>query len=584
MHSLPPGTRRPSAWQLIIPYWVSRDSWKGWLLLATQLALMFSAVYVAVWSNQLDGEVVDAMVKREWEGLWQVLLTSLAVSLLAIGVSLLSAYLISEMLRYQWRSWMTRWFIEAWTQRQAFYAIERDGLVDNPDQRIAEDIETFIQLTLTLSLGTVRVVVTTITFSVVLWHLSGTLEFSVAGQDFAITGYMVYLAFAYALGSLLVSHYAGRQLIGLFNRRQSVEANFRYRGMQLRENAEQIAFYNAGPRECQRLLDSFSDVKGNWRDIIVRTCKMMLARDIYVQTGSILPTLGALPRYLSGAISLGDVTRITGAFNSVYQSLSFFTQAYVGFAEWLAVGNRLRDLSSAIHRSEQPTRSLEVLEAPQDGLDTTSLRLERPDGEVISAIPALRIGAGERWLIRGPSGAGKSTLLRAIAGIWPYGQGTVRLPRHAKLMFLPQRSYIPHDRLKAALCYPAAADSFDDATCRVALRVVQLPELADQLDANVHWQQHLSGGEQQRLAVARALLHKPDYLFLDEATSALDAATEQTLYEALLAQLPGITLISVAHRETLEAFHDHTLEVVAAPLLPDAPSGGLLHSIQRDTI
>lgn len=555
---------RPSILQLILPYWKSRENWKGWLLLILQIILMFGGVYVAIWSNQLDGEVVDAMVQRQWDGLWQVLTLSLAVSLVAIIVSLLSAYLVNEGLRYQWRSWMTQWYIEAWTKHCAYYGIERDASVDNADQRIAEDVESFVQLTLTLTLGTLRVVVTTASFTVVLWSLSGTLQFSWAGYDISIPGYMVYLAYLYAIGSLLVSHFTGRQLIALFNRKQTVEANFRYRGMQLRENAEQIAFYDGGDRERQRLLDSFNDVKGNWRNIIVRTCKMMLARDMYIQTGSIVPTVAALPRYLSGAISLGDVTRITGAFNSVYSSLSFFTQAYIGFAEWKAVSNRLRDLSAAIHSSHRHTdqhANLQVLPHNKAEIYSSGLTLTRPNAEHILTANEIHIQAGEKWLIRGPSGTGKSTLLRAISGIWPYGQGQIYTPKDQHMMFIPQRSYIPTGTLKAALCYPNDSRNFTDRACVDVLSVVQLQHLAEQLSTEDRWQQKLSGGEQQRLAFARALLQKPDFLFLDEATSAIDPETEQSLYQAVIAMLPKATIISVAHRESLETYHDNILNL-----------------------
>ncbi|MCD7099211.1 ABC transporter ATP-binding protein/permease [Stenotrophomonas sp. MMGLT7] len=558
--------------QIILPYWKSRQSWKGWLLLALQLTLMFGGVYIAVWSNKLDGLVVDAMVGRQWDGLWQVLALALCAGLLAVMVRLLSAYLTSEGLKYQWRSWLTRWYVDAWTQHGTYYGIERDASVDNADQRISQDIEMFVELTLSLTLGTIRVVVTTVTFTAVLWGLSGTLEFDVGGRHFAIPGYMVYLAYAYALGSLLVSHLAGRQLIGLFNRRQTVEADFRYRGMQLRENAEQVAFYDGGERERQRLLSSFDDVRGNWLAIMLRTCKMMLARDMYVEVGSILPTLASLPRYLSGAISLGDVTRITGAFNTLYGSLSFFTQAYVSFTTWRAVGNRLRDLSAAIAHARDMPRGIELERITGQEIATGPITLARPAGESIATLPPLQLGRGERWLIRGNSGAGKSTLLRAVAGIWPYGRGRVSLPASARLMFLPQRSYIPYGSLKAALCYPGEPHAFSDEACREALVAVRLPALAERLGERDRWQQKLSGGEQQRLAIARALLHRPDFLFLDEATSALDPDTEQALYATLLERLPGSTLVSVAHRRELEAFHDRVFELEGTGAAAAAPA------------
>lgn len=554
---------RPSILQLILPYWLNKENWKGWILLALKIVLIFTVVYIAVWANELDGQVVDAMVKREWNGLWQVLLMALGAGVLHVIISLFSAYLIGESQQYQWRSWMTKWLIEKWTNHCAFYGIERDASVDNADQRIAQDVERFVDLTLNLTLSTLQVVVSTVSFTIVLWHLSGTLQFSAWGYDFSITGYMVYIAYLYAIGSLLISHFTGKQLITLFNDKQTVEANFRYQGMQLRENAEQVAFYDGGQRECQRLVACFEDVKGNWRAIIVRTCKMMLARDVYVQTGSILPTAAALPRYLSGAISLGDVTRITGAFGSVTSSLSFFTQAYVGFAEWKAVSNRLRDLIGAVEQNQYEAESAKISlnHSDKDEIYTSSLNLTRPNGEVISHAPEIHIRHGERWLIQGKSGAGKSTILRAIAGIWPYGQGQIFIPQHQKLMFLPQRSYIPTGTLKAALCYPNDSLHFNNDVCINMLKLVHLETLVEKLNTEDRWQQKLSGGEQQRLAFARALLQQPDFLFLDEATSAIDPETEQSLYQSVIAILPNAAIISVAHRESLTQYHDHILNL-----------------------
>ncbi|OUY05888.1 ABC transporter ATP-binding protein/permease [Acinetobacter populi] len=557
---------RPSIWQLIKPYWTSKQSWKGWILLTLQLILMFTITYVAVWANKLDGAVVDAMVERKWDGLWQVILMAMLAGLLSSILFLVSSFLVGESLRYQWRSWLTHYFIEKWTRFHAYYSIERDGSVDNADQRISEDIEKFIESTLTLVIGPIRVTVMAVSFTMVLWSLSGTLEFSMGGYDFAIPGYIVYIVYAYCIGDLLITHYTGRPLIQLFNKRQTVEANFRYLGMQLRENAEQIAFYHGGDREQQRLLSYFEGIKGNWRSRIATTAKMMFARNVYDLPSTYLPTLAALPRYLSGAISLGDVTRIAGAFDRVKQSLAFFPQAYVSFAEWKAVSDRLRNLLAAINKATDEhadAANIATISTEKPEIYSSGLTLTRPNGQHINTTTAIRIQAGEKWLIRGPSGAGKSTLIRAIAGIWPYGQGEISIPQHQELMFLPQRSYIPNGTLKAALCYPNDRSSFTDQACIDVLSQVRLEHLTSQLSQEDRWQQKLSGGEQQRLAFARALLQKPDFLFLDEATSAIDPKTEQVLYTTLLEQLPDSALISVAHRESLEKFHGHIFELDA---------------------
>ncbi len=563
---------RPRLRDLILPYWTSRDSWRGWILLAIKVVLMFTSVYLAVWSNKLSGQVVDAMVKREWDGLLPVLALAWTAGMLTMLVSMVVSFTVLEFLQYEWRTSMTRWFLHEWTRHRTYYAIERDGCVDNADQRISQDIARFVELTLFLLLNPIHVVVSAVSFTFVLWKLSGTLSFTFQGIDFAIPGYMVYLVYAYSAGALLVSHLAGRPLIKLFNVRQTVEANFRYQGMQLRENAEQIAFYDGGDQERRRMEQSFEAVRENWRAIIFRTVKMVLARETYLHTGSLLPTAAALPRYLSGAISMGDVTRISGAFVQVSSSLTFFTQAYANFTEWWALGNRLRDLLGAVEAVRAQPTEIHIDRTGGTDIAVQGLALRKPGGEPLANIPPLRLQQGERWLLRGTSGAGKSTLLRAVAGIWPYGEGEIRHPGAGRLMFLPQRSYIPQGTLKAALCYPGQPGDFDDERVRQVLREVRLPELADRLHDTDRWQQKLSGGEQQRLAIGRALLQRPDYLFLDEATSALDPDTEQALYQALLEALPHGTLVSVAHRESLAGYHDHVLDLTSLRGSAAAPS------------
>lgn len=552
--------KRPGFLDLLLPFWKSPESIKAYVYVAITLIIMFGGVSLAVWSNKLDGQVVDAMVGRQWGGLWPVMTLALVVSIGTVMTGILQAS-VSSLLDRRWRTWMTERFLKAWTRNDAYYDIEREGVVDNADQRIAQDIERFVQLSLTLSLGVIGVTVRVISFTLVLWSLSGTLEFTVGRWNVAIPGYMVYLAYLYAFSVLLITHLTGRQLTGLFMMRQKVEADFRYLGMQLRENAEQIAFYRGAERERQRLSARFEDVRRNWLDIIIRTAKMMFSRDVYVQAMTIVPTLAALPRYLGGAISLGDVTRVVGAFNTLNGSLSYFYQAYVGYAEWRGCGNRLRDLQWAIDRAAVQSQGVVVSHHDEAVIALGATTLNKPSGETISCIEPLRIGAGERWLIRGRSGAGKSTLLRAIAGLWPFGSGEVRLPRDARLMFLPQRSYIPFGTLKAALCYPGNPQDFSDAACLAALDACLLTGQGDQLHVEDRWQQKLSGGEQQRLAVARAILHQPDFLFLDEATSALDGDTEAGLYDAILNHLPNAAIVSVAHREALEGLHDRVLEM-----------------------
>lgn len=560
MHVRKPKAARPSYWQIILPFWRSEQKWMALAMLALVICIGFSLTWLWLQSNRLNGEVVDATVGRNWQLLWPVLLASVAVAVANSAVSYIKVVVL-ELLKLRWRTWMTHRYLQAWTLRVTYYDVEREQRVDNTDQRIAEDVARFVEMTLDFVVNLIYVVSSTITFTVVLWKLGGALTLELAELKFSIPGYQVWLVYAYSISVVLVTHYFGRQLIGLLNHRQSVEANFRFLGMQLRENAEQIAFYNGGRREAERMEESFEKVRKNKVAIIWRTFKVSLVRDGYMDLFKILPTLASLPRYLAGAISLGDMTRIVGAFDAVKQSLSWFVQAYIGFVEWVAIGNRLCELSAALHAPRGKYDDIRVERRTQTQVAASSLYLRRPEGTALAHLAPLRIEAGERWLLRGRSGSGKSTMLRALAGLWPHGQGEVTLPREATLMFLPQRSYIPAGTLKAALCYPSEPQTFLDTDCQEVLSACRLESYIDALGDEDRWQTRLSGGEQQRLAVARALLHRPEFLFLDEATSALDPATEQALYVALRERLPRTALVSVAHRQQLEAFHEHIFEI-----------------------
>lgn len=555
--TLPDDGNRPGVWQLIRPYWVSSEKWLAMALIAVILTINFTTTYAFVALNKLHGQLTDALVGLDWPLISSTMVKSLAIGTISTLLPLVSVLAINY-LTLRWRTWMTARYVERWTQGPAYYQLERDNLISNGDQRIAEDINLFTDVTINLSTNIINVVVNVVTFTIMLWGLSGALSIPLGSRSFSIPGYMVIAVYVYSFAHLALAHWLGKVLIGVNMNKQTVEADFRFLGMQVRENAEQIAFFGGGEREGRRLLSRFIRVRENTLLMMRKTFKLNFFQSMFSQVFSPLPTLLALPLLLSGKITMGGLTQITMAYGMLLSTLAFFPQAYQSFTNWVALANRLRDMLWALNKARDRPAGIR-LENRGASLCCEALTLLRPDGAVLSRLPHWQVKAGERWVVRGRSGSGKSTLLRACAGLWPFGEGTITRPLAARTLFLPQKSYIPVGTLKSALAYPDEPEAFTDLQYRQALTDCCLAERIDSLTQSNRWQQVLSGGEQQRLAMARVLLHRPDFIFLDEATSALDPHTERRLYQALLEHLPGSTIISVAHRKELEHFHQHIL-------------------------
>ncbi|MGE1153295.1 ABC transporter ATP-binding protein/permease [Pseudomonas kitaguniensis] len=555
---------RPSLAQLLLPYWVSKDRYWAWGLVAIILSISFGGIYVSLLATEVVAHTTDALVARDWTTLWSTLIFGFVLGLLMAALAILS-YAAQDYLQIRWRAWLSHRLIDRWTAQQRFYPVERDGLVSNSDQRIAEDIDVFVQRSLMLTLGVITVPVSAVTFGTVLWQLSGVLSLQLGARTVEIPGYLLYAAVIYSLLGLVIAHWVGKPLIALNIHKQTVEADFRALGMNLRENAEQIAFYRGGPQEGLRMMQQFRQVQLNFIALLIRICKSSMANSAYLQVGSLVPTVLSMPRYLSGTISLGGLTQVSAAFEKVSSSLNFFASSYVDFSIWLASANRLRDLQAALHGLETQVPGITLRFSDKPVIATSALTLTSPLGETLSHTPALYIEQGQSWVVRGPSGAGKSTLMRALSGLWPHGKGWVQVPDSSvSQLFVPQKSYIPQGTLKAALCYPDVDSRFDDDQCRQALIDVCLEARADALTQNEDWQNLLSGGEQQRLAIARVLLQQPKLVFFDEATSGLDPATERYIYQLLFARLCESTIISISHNRELDALYSHALDIAPA--------------------
>jgi putative ATP-binding cassette transporter len=406
-------------------------------------------------------------------------------------------------------------------------------------------------------------VVTLVSFLAMLWELSGTLNLHVAGLELAIPGYMVWMAIVYSAFGSVATHYVGRSLIGINFDLQRYDADFRFRMIRIRENAESVALYGGEEDETEKLRISFGNIWRAWWRLMKTQKRLTFFTAGYQQMAVVFPILVAAPRYFSGAIHLGGLTMTAVAFGQVQTSLSWFVSVYPNIAQWSASVNRLmgfgEELAKAKHLSTSDS-AIHVMRTSAPDLTVKDMSVTLPDRQVILDRVSLSIHAGDRVVVSGPSGAGKSTLFRALAGIWPYGSGTVSVPL-GRVLFLPQKPYLPIASLREVLSYPDQPDRSDEETYRQALADARLPQLSNRLDEEGNWSMDLSGGEQQRIGFARAFLYRPDWLFMDEATSALDEPTEQALYAALRERLPDVTLISVAHRTEVARFHSRRLTI-----------------------
>ncbi|MDB5798886.1 MAG: ABC-type transport system, permease and ATPase component [Paucimonas sp.] len=539
---------------LLKPYWVSERRWRARGLLAAVVVLALTMVYLNVQFNDWNREFYNALDNKDTAAFKEQIIRFSVLAFTYIAVAIYKIYL-TQALEIDWRAWMTGKYMDQWLAGQMYYRLEQSGGADNPDQRIAEDLKFLTHGTLTLSLGLLSSVVTLVSFIGILWSVSGPLEFALGSQEWSIPGYMVWFAIAYAgLGSWLVAR-IGRPLIRQNFDQQRFEADFRFGLVRVRENSEPIALYGGEPQESRLLAARFLRIRENWWSIMRTTKRLNVASTFYAQFAVIFPFLVGAPRYFAGAIKLGGLMQIVSAFGQVQDALSWFIQAYSSLAEWKASVNRLAGFHAALDALESQPKGIEVLRNNVGALLIENLELRLPTGQVLTRPLTASVMKGSRILLSGPSGCGKSTLFRAIAGIWPYGSGMVEIPRSETLLFLPQKAYLPIGSLREAVSYPAGPSKYQDRAILHYLSLCRLEHLSGLLDASDNWSQRLSPGEQQRLAIVRALLGRPDVLFLDEATSALDAETETVLYGLLLDELPEASVFSIAHREALEKFH-----------------------------
>jgi putative ATP-binding cassette transporter len=544
-------------WALAKPYWVSEQRGKGIALLAAVVALSLGLVWINVQINSWNNDFYNAIQDKRMEDFYSLLWKFTGLAFAYIGIAVYRFYL-QQMLQIEWRTWLNERFLAGWLEDRAYYRLQLlDRGTDNPDQRIADDLNLFVTSTLSLSLGLLSAVVTLISFVAILWTLSGALE--VAGVS--IPGYMVWVALLYAGAGTVLTHFIGRPLIGLEFNQQRYEADYRFSLVRLRENSEGVALYCGEKEELGNFRGRFAAVIANWWAIMRKQKQLNFFTISYGQLAIIFPYLVAAPRYFSSAIQLGGLMQTASAFGQVQSSLSWFIDAYAQFASWKATVDRLTGFRASLDKVRDEAQKVqgERADAPAPDIALENVGVALPQGEPLLAPTTLELKPRENVLVTGPSGAGKSTFFRTLAGIWPYWKGKLRLPSGARMLFLPQKAYLPIGTLRHAVAYPEVGDRFPDSEVKDALGAVGLAHFAGDLERSENWAQVLSGGEQQRLAFARALLNKPDWLFLDEATASLPEDAQDALYALVKARLPDTTVVSIGHRASLARHHEKKL-------------------------
>jgi putative ATP-binding cassette transporter len=563
-------------WKLSAPYWwaegttevgvgrfraVMAERWVARGLLVVILFLSIFSVYLSKLFNDWYGRFYNALQDKDAAAFWVEIRFFGLLAFIYIVVAVYRIWL-RQYLQIRWRRWLTGVYARTWLTNNTYYRMELTGHgADNPEQRIESDIADFTRQTLFLTLDFISEVISLVTFSVILWNLSGTLIVPILG-GVAVPGYMMWVAVVYAAIGSWLTYKIGRPLVRTNFNLERYNADFRYRMIRVRENAESIALYKGEPDEQWRLGNAFELVYATYWDYMNQTKRLTWLTAFYGQAAIIFPFLVAAPRYFAGTIQLGVVMQTSSAFGQVQNSLSWFVNSFDTLAPWKATVDRLTGFSEAMEtaRAVQETEhGFDIAKAPQPSLTLRDVEVALPNGRVILDDVDLTIAEGQKVVIQGPSGSGKTTLFRVLAGLWPFGRGAVRIPQDAKILFLPQKPYMPIGTLKEALCYPDKPDTHDALAVGEALTMCQLGHLADRLDEAGNWSMVLSPGEQQRLSFARALLVKPDWLLLDEASSALDEGTERVMYGLLAERLPGLTMISIAHKPSVVAFHDRRL-------------------------